>query len=185
MRAELLGRFVCISFPARGSGKRNQGVAQFLNWATKATYVAFGHDSNLPSAQKSRYPNGYLLFLRAGQIRIMSAGHIGGLHRPVQTLVDTSILFSRLPQGKTECKRILPSSSGPHPYLILTKEVPLFRQNCRPRGRMTRQAAIFCLSRFNRGKVCPAAASLYLYIIQSVSEDQVDQFIAGIVGLCG
>ena len=54
--------FVCISFPSLGIGKRNQGIAQFLNWAMQATYAACGHDSNLPSAQKSRYPNGYLLF---------------------------------------------------------------------------------------------------------------------------
>ncbi len=69
-----------------------------------------------PAAPKKQIPIRVSAFLRAGQIRIMSAGHIGGLHRPVQTLVDTSILFSRPPQGKTECKRILPSSSGPHPY---------------------------------------------------------------------
>ena len=30
----------------------------------------------------------------------MSAGHIGGLHEPVQKLENTSISFPRLPQGK-------------------------------------------------------------------------------------
>ena len=39
----------------------------------------------------------------------MFANHIGGLHRPVQILANTSIPFSRPPQGKTECKRIPPS----------------------------------------------------------------------------
>ena len=36
----------------------------------------------------------------------MSESHIGGFHRPVQKLDDTAILFSRLTQGKTKCKRI-------------------------------------------------------------------------------
>ena len=43
-------------------GKRNHGIRQCLHWLMQATCVACGHDSNLPSAQKSRYPNGYLLF---------------------------------------------------------------------------------------------------------------------------
>ena len=46
------------------------------------------------------------LFCRAVGIRIMSESHIGGFHRPVQKLDDTVILFSRLTQGKTKCKRI-------------------------------------------------------------------------------
>ena len=42
----------------------------------------------------------------------MSAHAIGHVHRPVQTLVDTSISFSRLPQAKKKCKQIPPSA--PH-----------------------------------------------------------------------
>ena len=63
-----------------------------------------------PSPPKIRYP---LLrvpyFSLCGGIRIMSASHIDGLHRPVQTLVDPLIPFSRPPLGKTECMRIPPS----------------------------------------------------------------------------
>ena len=42
----------------------------------------------------------------------MCESHIGGFHRPVQKLDDTVILFSRLTQGKTKCKRI-PTSVRP------------------------------------------------------------------------
>ena len=33
-------------FPLRETGKSDSGIVQFLNWTMKATYVAFGHDSN-------------------------------------------------------------------------------------------------------------------------------------------
>ena len=36
----------------------------------------------------------------------MSESHIGGFHRPVQTLVDTLISFSRPPQAKKKCKQV-------------------------------------------------------------------------------
>ena len=54
-----------------------------------------------------------------------------GLHRPVQKLVDTFILFSRLTEGKTKCKRIPTSvprrSSQPAPPLIAPFRIPLCR----------------------------------------------------------
>ena len=57
-------------------------------------------------------PHAYPGRIRSGEaeIRIMSGSYTGGFHRPVQTLVDTFILFSLPPsQGKTECTRISPS----------------------------------------------------------------------------
>ena len=54
--------FVCISFPLRGSGKRNQGVRQMCARAHAHATGMCGHDSNLPGAQKSGYPFGYPLF---------------------------------------------------------------------------------------------------------------------------
>ena len=48
----------------------------------------------------------------------MSAHAIGHVHRPVQTLVDTFISFSRLPQAKKKCKQIPPSAPHPKHRLI-------------------------------------------------------------------
>ena len=42
-----------LHFRLAGNGE-NQGVCQFLNWQTKATNVAFGHDSSPPLKQQKR-----------------------------------------------------------------------------------------------------------------------------------
>ena len=52
-------------FPLRETGKSDSGIVQFLNWTMKATYVAFGHDSNPVQGQKRAIPNGMALFWHA------------------------------------------------------------------------------------------------------------------------
>jgi len=66
-----------------------------------------------PAAPKKQIPIRVSAFLHcAGRFECVVAHAIGHVHRPVQTLGDTSILFSRPPQGETECRRILPGSSA-------------------------------------------------------------------------
>lgn len=50
-------------FRLRETRKRNNSIEQFLNCSMKATYVAFGHDSNPPAWQKSPAPFGGRAFL--------------------------------------------------------------------------------------------------------------------------
>ena len=50
-------------FPLRETGKSDKGIVQFLNWTMKATYVAFGHDSNPLQRKNPAGPNGLAGFL--------------------------------------------------------------------------------------------------------------------------
>ena len=66
--------------------------------------------SNLSNSAKKKEPAAGRFFLFAcGEIRMCHRRPRWGLHRPVRTLGDSSILFSHPPQGKTKCKRISPT----------------------------------------------------------------------------
>ena len=61
----------------------------------------------------------------------MSESHIGGFHRPVQTLVDSLISFSRPPQAKKKCRQV--SSLAPTRYQ--PGEIELVQGSPPPQGR--------------------------------------------------
>lgn len=96
-------------------------------------------------SQKRDPPCGGLFFGRSAGIRIMSASDTGRLREPVQTLVNTLILFSRSPRGKTKCKRILRWSTSRRSR----DKSPLPAEDSEPRGGPPRKAGESTLERQN------------------------------------
>ena len=112
---------------------------QIYRKKTQATtsWIIIGKDevgsSNLPSSSR-KTPQAH----RACGVFLLLPADSNGyrtrrwrLHRPVRKPADSLILFSRPPQGKTQCKRILPGSVL---LLILQKTERIPKQSISTKG---------------------------------------------------
>ena len=103
-----------------GDGKANRGIAQFLNWAMKATLVAFVHNSNPRwSTKKTQGAFGLLCFF----------GAPAGIRTP-DTLLKRQVLCLLSYWGVAGMAGLEPTISESKSGVLPLHYIPLCRTSC-------------------------------------------------------